>query len=746
MSSPTQRVTFAVEGMTCAACRHHVEVALREVPGVAAAEVNLLANRATITFEPSPGTLEALVDAVRAAGYETAMPSADAPPEAQTGYSPAERHLKLRAALTLLAAFAVMAVSMSPLGMETATAVEPLRWAELLVTAAVMAFASPQTYARAWQAARHRATNMSTLVALGTLAAFAYSAAATAAPGVFYHAGLVPDVYFEAVLFILGFLLVGSALDARARHRTTEALRGFQALQPATALVLRDDLERELPLEQVLTGDLVIVRPGDRIPVDGLVLAGASTVDQSLLTGESQPVPRAVGDPVIGGTVNLDAVLRIQATTVGAAAVLAQMQRLLDDAQASRAPMQALADRASAVFVPIVLVLATLTASAWLSLGGGLPHAVSAAVAVLVIACPCAMGLAVPAAVTVAIGRAAQRGTLIKGGDVLERLALVDILALDKTGTLTAGAPGIVHVSFAPPISPGSAAALHGLELAAALERHANHPLARAVVAYVAHHTQAPCEVASVRVIPGLGVTGLYQGQTVAIGNVALLQDLGVSIPAADDLPSGTTLYLALHGRHLLTMVALDAIRTSAAPALHDLGKLGIATHILTGDHAAPALEVAAHLHLQESHIHAALLPAAKLDWIKNMQARGHRVAMAGDGVNDAAALAQADVGFAIGSGADLAREAGDIVLLSLAGELALTAIPDALRLARRAVRTMRQNLWWATIYNAIGLPLAAGVFYPRFHILLSPAVASAAMALSSTSVLLNSLRLRRFR
>ena len=734
--SATEQVTLPIGGMTCAACQHHVEVALREVPGVGSAEVNLLANKATVTYDPSAVRLEALLGAVAEAGYEASLPAADAGDAEVEDRDP---HLMLRAGLALAAAVVAMVVSMSLMGGAAQAGVA--RWFLLGLTVAVMGFASPQTYARAWSAARHGATNMNTLVAIGTLAAFGYSVAATLFPGAFERVGLAPDVYFEAVVFILAFLLLGSVLDARARRRATDALRGFAGLRPETALLVRDGVEREVGLAEVLAGDLVTVRAGDRVPVDGVVIGGRSAVDQSLLTGESVPVMRGVGDEVIGGTINLDGPLTVRATNVGAAGVLAQMQRLLEQAQASRAPMQRMADRASAVFVPVVLGLAAVTFLIWMGAGGFgvrmLPRAVSAAVAVLVIACPCAMGLAVPAAVTVAIGRAAQRGTLIKGGEALERLARVDVIGLDKTGTLTIGEPQIVGVRFADGVS--EAEERRFLEIAAGLEARVNHPLARAVVRYVG----GSVEIEDVAVEPGMGVSGIIGGVRVVVGNDAMLAGAGVRVLELGG--RGTLVHLAVDGRHVLTLRAEDGVRESAARALGELRGLGIAVHMLTGDRVEAAEVVAGELGITGEAVHAGLLPAGKMEFIRAMQAGGHRVAMAGDGTNDAAALAQADAGFAIGSGTDLAREAGDVVLMSPSGSLALTAIPDTIRLARCAVRTMKENLWWATIYNVLGLPVAAGVLYPHFHVLLSPAVASAAMALSSTSVLVNSLRLRRF-
>jgi Cu+-exporting ATPase len=754
MSAAMEEVTLPIVGMTCAACQHHVQAALAEVPGVGSAEVNLLAGKARVAYDPAGVGVGALVEAVHEAGYEASVPSE--PGEMDMMMEMEGGHLGLRAGVALGVACVAMVVSMGLMGGDgwwmrfvpaLPVSAGVARWVLLGLTAGVMGFLSPQTYVGAWSAGRRGATNMNTLVALGTLAAFGYSTVATVAPGAFLRVGLRPDVYFEAVDFILAFLLLGSMLDARAKRRTTDALRGFARLQPAAAIVMRGGVELEVPLAEVVSGDVVVVRPGDRIAVDGVVVGGVSTVDAALVTGESVPVRRAVGDEVIGGTINLDGALTVRATHVGAAGMLAQMQRLLEQAQMSRAPMQRMADKASGVFVPVVIGLAGVTFLVWLGVGwasggvvGMLPKAVSSAVAVLVIACPCAMGLAVPAAVTVAIGRAAQRGVLIKGGEALERLAGVDTVALDKTGTLTLGEPRIAGVTWSDGIEDGRRVELLGI--AAGLEGRANHPLARAVVRYFGETFPAAkaAEIAGLKVVPGMGVEGSAGAARVAIGSAGMVGG-GAVVPAAGD---GTVLYLLVDGVVVATLEAEDGVREGAGAALAGLAGMGVVVEVLTGDRVEAAVAVARELGIAADRVHAGLLPADKLGFIKGLQAGGRKVAMVGDGTNDAAALAQADAGFAIGSGTDLAREAGDIVLLSVGGRLALTGIPETIGLARRTVRTMRENLWWATIYNVLGLPVAAGVLYPHFHILLSPVLASAAMALSSTSVLVNSLRLKR--
>jgi Cu+-exporting ATPase len=748
------KILLPIGGMTCTACQSHVEAALRATPGVTSATVSLLANQATVEGTAS---IESLIASVRESGYEAAAPTSTTAREDPDD----ERHLPLRAALALIAAAIAMLISM-PLMMHSSSTdpllgsvdrlltprmpmwmmhlpEPPIRWLLLALTASVMLFASPDTYRRAWAAALHRATNMNTLVSVGTLAAFLYSAVATIAPGVCTAHGLAPDVYFEAVDFILAFLLVGALLDARAKRRTQSALEAFAKLQPATARVLRDGAEVEVPIAEVQPGDTIQLRPGDRIPVDGVVLTGQSSVDEALMTGESHPVVKSVGSNVIGGTINLDGPLTLRATTLGAASVLAQMQRLLAEAQSSRAPMQKLADRASAIFVPAILALAIAAFAAWLIFDHSLPRAFSIAIAVLVIACPCAMGLAVPAALTVGIGRAAQLGVLVKNGEALERLARTDIVAFDKTGTLTEGHPVITEATFATGSNHQES-----LALAAALEQHSEHPLARAVLAYVA---QGPYpELSDITTIPGQGITAICNGRPVAIGNAALLASLKIS-PMDEAQTSDTILQLTVNGVHVLTLRAADTIRVTAAQAVSELSNLHIAAHMLTGDNAATAADNAQKAGIALANTHAALLPADKLRVIQSLQQKGHSVAMVGDGLNDAAALAQADTGIAVSTGTDLTREAADIILMASLSDTAidLRSIPTAVRLARRTTLTMRQNLGWAVGYNLLGLPIAAGALYPHFHILLSPVLASAAMALSSTSVLLNSLRLRGF-
>jgi len=745
-----QAITLTVEGMTCAACQAHVEHALRDTPGVTGASVNLMTHSARVMYEPQVTRLEslmpALIDAVREAGYDAAEKD-DAGGEDDTVRAADERRLKYRAIVAVAGGAACMLLSMPlmhrlPFGLDQLAMkllpapdripVLGLKYAMLAITVLGMVFAGGAIYQRAWQAMIHRATNMNTLVALGTGAAFVYSAAATFLPKFFLSHGLQPDVYYDSVLLILGFLLLGNWLDARAKRRTLDALRAFAALQPPSARLLRNGVESEVPVAQLVEGDIVRVRPGERIPVDGVVTLGASSVDESMITGESLPVARTAGDRIIGGSLNYDGVLEYRATSVGAESVLGQMLRMMEEAQSSKAPMQRLADRVSAVFVPAVLGLAALSFAIWAFAGHEPTRAFAIAVAVLVIACPCAMGLAVPAALTVAIGRGAQLGILFKGGESVERLGRVNTVVLDKTGTLTEGKPRIV-VTKASGFSENQL-----LTIAASLEQGSEHPLARAVMDYTGARGIRALPVQEFRAVPGKGVTGRFDGRVVGAGNRALMLEAGVTA----ELPSSSTatlLHLAVDGVYAGWLAAQDTLRPGAAEAIAAMRRMGLRVAMLTGDTAATAQEIARAAGIDT--VFAELLPADKLARIHELQAQGRVVAMVGDGINDAAALAAADAGLAVGTGTDLAREAGDAILLR--GEP--QQIVSALKLARQTLRVMRQNLGWALGYNVLGIPIAAGALYPLLGLLLNPAVAAAAMALSSVSVLANSLRLRRY-
>jgi len=621
-----------------------------------------------------------------------------------------------------------------------------LRWILLVLTAVVVAWAGRGIYLNALRALRHGAKNMNTLVSLGTSVAFAYSAFATVAPA--------PgrEVYFDAVLLILGFLLLGKALEAKAKRRALGAIDALSRLRPATARRVVDGVQTVVPLEEVRAGDHILVLPGERFPVDAVVLEGRTTVDESMLTGESIPLDREPGDRMLAGSLNYDGAVTCRAESLGEDTVLAQIARMVDQAQSTRAPMERLADRASAVFVPVVLILAAATFIVWLAAAHSLQLALANTVAVLVIACPCAMGLAVPAALTVAVGRGAQLGVLFKGGEALERLAHLNVIVLDKTGTITAGRPLLIATQVFAPTKVSSTPRLDSeapeskarneqylLRLAAAAEEQSNHPLAHAIVGAAREQGLEFAQAEDVQVIAGRGLSARVAGRECLLGNDAMMREFGVRLPVDEPAPEPgvTRLWMALDGAVAGYFDARDRLRPDAACAVAALQRMGLRVMMLTGDSAAAAAPIARDAGIAE--VEAGLDPGGKLARIRQLQQSGLRVAMVGDGINDAAALAQADAGIAMGSGADLAQEAGDVLLLRAQP----SAIPAALELARQTLRVMRQNLGWAVGYNLLGIPLAAGALYPAFHLLLTPWLAAAAMALSSVCVLGNSLRLR---
>ena len=739
----TESITLPVLGMTCASCQHHVEEALRSTAGVETAHVDLIANRAQVAYDPLIATPNALIEAIRASGYDAVLPRADAASESSSDLLAIGAECK---ALATLIAGATAMLLATPLGTHMGAldhvlmrllpwlyALPPnlLRWSLLTLTAVMMAWAGRGIYANAARGLRHGATNMNTLVSLGTGVAFVYSAYAVIWPA----AGL--QVYFDAVLLILGFLLLGKSLEGRAKRRALAALDSLSRLRPATARRIVDGVQTVVPLEKIQPGDSVLVLPGERFPVDATILEGRTTVDESMLTGESTPLDREPGGRVLAGALNYDGAVVCRAESLGEATMLAQITRMVGQAQGSRAPMERLADRASQIFVPIVLGLAALTFLVWLIATHSLQMALANTVAVLVIACPCAMGLAVPAALTVAVGRGAQLGVLFKGGEALERLARLapsDAIVLDKTGTLTVGRPVLTAVH---PLANSAENDL--LRMAAAAEERSNHPLAHAVVDAARSRGLVWQPAEDVQVLPGRGLSAKVEGRECLLGNEALFKEFSVPLPdgIAPPEPGVTRLLMALDSIATGCFDARDALRNDATEAVAALRRAGLRVLMLTGDSAAAAAPIAQQAGISE--IEAGLNPAGKLARIRALQKGGLRVAMVGDGINDAAALAQADAGIAMGTGADLAQEAGDVLLLRARP----SAIPAALDLARSTLRVMHQNLIWAVAYNLLGIPLAAGALYPSFHILLSPWLAAAAMAFSSVSVLANSLRLR---
>lgn len=780
-------ITIPVGGMTCAACQARVQRALGKVEGVQDATVNLMLNNATVTFDPTVVSPQALVDQIRDAGYEAEIPKGEKTSlEAQDENERTQEHefraLRLRAIVAGIAGAVAMFFSM-PLMMYTshvagAPGNDPLMlWQEriftpwfvkyaawtyaippwqltfggFVLTTAVMMWAGRHFYTRAWAAATHGATDMNTLIAVGTGVAFLYSAAATFAPSFFAARGVAPDVYYEAVILITAFILMGNAVEARAKRSTASALRALARLRPKTARVVRAGVEADIAVDDVLPGDDLVVRPGERVPVDGVIQSGASDVDESMLTGESMPVTKSEGDTVVGGTVNGHGAFHMRATTVGADSVLARIVQLMRDAQGSRAPIQALADRVSGIFVPVVMVLSVVTFGIWFwaltSAGASGSEAavrgVVSALAVLIIACPCAMGLAVPTAVMVATGKGAELGVLIKGGEALQRAGDVTTVVLDKTGTVTEGKPGVTDFIRATGVSHTDDDLLR---LVASLERSSEHPLGAAIVRHAEARGVSLLRAESFAAVPGRGATGVVEGHALVVGNAALLAEWGVDVAPLFDSAARVTaqaktpVYVAIDGALAGLVAIADPIRVTSRMAISRLRAMGLEVVMLTGDHRRTAEVVAAQAGIER--VIAEVLPDGKVSEVQRLQQTGCVVAMVGDGINDAPALAQADVGMAIGTGTDIAVEAADVALVR--GDLHGCA--DAIALSRHTMRVMKQNLFWAFIYNVISIPVAAGALYPSCALQLSPILASAAMALSSVSVVTNSLRLRAWR
>jgi Cu+-exporting ATPase len=745
-TTPAGQCTIPVSGMSCAACSGKVQRSLETAAGVSGASVNLMTGSATVTYDPAVTSPERLVDVIRGTGYGAEMPAPERPEEDLFEAHEAERAAEisgLRHKLLVSAASAALVMLLS-MGSATHTTGPVSRWLQLALTLPVVFWAGRHFYTRAWNAFRHHSADMNTLIAVGTGSAFGYSVVVTLATGWFMARGVPPYVYFEPVVVIIGLILLGNLLEARARSRTSAAVRKLAGLRPATARVLRDGAEHEVPLDTLQAGDEVIVRPGEKIPADGKVIDGTSNVDESMLTGEPVAVAKSAGSGVVGATLNRNGALRIKVERVGRDTVLARIIRLVQQAQGSKAPIQRLADRISAVFVPVVLSIAIVTFVVWYDLGPAPSylHALVAAVTVLIIACPCAMGLAVPTAVMVSTGRGAELGVLIKGGEALERSEAVDTVVFDKTGTLTEGKPAVVAVSLPPHAALDESRVL---ALAASVERLSEHPLAEAIVVAAEQRGLAIPSAQAFRSQTGKGVLAIVDGHRVGVGNAALLKDLRVNIePLAEAataaaLDGHTPAMVAVDGRPAAVIAVADPIKPTSRDAIAALDRMGIATAMLTGDDRRTAESVARVVGV--GRVIAEVLPDRKLEEIRAIQAGGSVVAMVGDGLNDAPALAQADVGIAMGSGTDVAMETGTVALMRGDPIGAVTAI----RLARQTMRVIRQNLFWAFIYNVIGIPVAAGALYPAFGLRLTPALAAAAMAVSSVSVVTNSLRLRSF-
>jgi Cu+-exporting ATPase len=742
---PLARADLPIEGMTCASCVARVETALMTLPGVVSANVNLATERAAIQYRAGALSLKDFQRAVHDIGYE--IPDTEKP-----GEDPLEREERRRRDVfhkmrTKLIVGAVLSgfifIGSYPDWFPWLPSSLTSYWTLLVLATPVQFWVGGQFYRAAWGAARHKTTDMNTLIAIGTSAAYFYSVIATLFPQFFKGAGLSADVYYDTAAIIITLILLGRVLEARAKGQASSAIKKLMGLRAKTARVIRDDQERDIPIEEVRVGDLVVVRPGEKIPVDGRITQGFSSIDESMITGEPLPVEKKPGDEVIGATINKNGSFTFEATKVGKETALAQIIKLVEEAQSSKPPIARLADVIASYFVPIVIGIALLTFGLWLALGPqpALTYALLSSVAVLIIACPCALGLATPTSIMVGTGKGAENGVLIRGGESLETAHKLTTIVLDKTGTLTQGKPRVTDVI-----------ALNGLSrdellaLAASIEKSSEHPLGEAIV-QSAQELRLPLQdVVGFEALPGQGARAQIDEQRIALGNAKLMQVEGISLDGLQDpaerisAEGKTPVYLAIDGKPAGLISVADTLKEGSREAVAALKRQGLEVIMLTGDNAKTAQAIAHQVGI--SRVLAGVPPEGKAAAIEKLQAEGKRVAMVGDGINDAPALAQADIGIAIGTGTDVAMESSDITLIR--GDL--RGVVMAIALSRATVRNIKQNLFWAFAYNTLLIPVAAGILYPFTGWLLSPIVAAAAMGLSSVTVVSNALRLRRFK
>jgi len=743
-----ETIELAIEGMTCASCVARIEKALRAVPGVTEASVNLATERATVRVVAGAADLSALTKAVAAAGYEARAVATDAAEdEGRKG-----REAEIRALARALSVAAVLTLPVFILEMGSHLVPAFHHWVlmtfgdwnwriQFVLTTLVLFGPGLRFFNKGVPALLNGSPDMNALVALGSGAAWAYSLVATFLPDLLPEG--TANVYYEAAAVIVTLILLGRFLEARAKGRTGEAIKKLVGLQAKTARIVRDGVTQEVPLAEVRTGDLVVVRPGEKIAVDGEIVEGSSFVDEAMITGEPVPVAKGIGAEVVGGTINKTGSFTFRATKVGSETLLAQIIRMVEAAQGAKLPIQAMVDKVTAWFVPAVIAAAVLTFGIWLAFGPdpALSFALVNAVAVLIIACPCAMGLATPTSIMVGTGRAAEMGVLFRKGDALQTLRDAAVIALDKTGTLTEGRPELTDFVASDGFAEGEV-----LRLVASVEARSEHPVAEAIARAAEQRGLALAMVADFEAVPGFGVQGTVDGHMVEVGADRLMTKLGLDVSAfaataarlGDD--GKTPLYAAVDGRLAAIIAVADPIKESTPAAIQALHALGLKVAMVTGDNRRTAEAIGRRIGIDE--IVAEVLPDGKVEAVKKLGVNGTRVAFVGDGINDAPALAAADVGIAIGTGTDIAIESADVVLMS--GDL--TGVANAIALSKATIRNIGQNLFWAFAYNAALIPVAAGLLYPVNGTLLSPMLAAGAMALSSVFVLTNALRLKRFR
>jgi Cu+-exporting ATPase len=742
-----ETLTLPVEGMTCASCVARVEKTLKKIDGVETANVNLATEAVALSFDPARTSLDVLAKAVESSGYQLVLPQKPSEGILAQTMRPSEgsveshqeksyRQLKREFLFSLILTIPILLINMLSMTAWFMSHI-PLSMDEvnkllLILTTPVMIVSGKRFFRPAWKLAQHFAADMNTLVAVGTGAAFFYSAAVVLFPQWFPSGTNLNDVYFDSAAVIITLILMGRMLEARAKHKASDSIKLLLGLQPKTARIIKDKKEFEIPITDVAVGDVIIVRPGERIPVDGVILIGASSVDESMVSGESIPVEKSIGDKVIGSTMNKNGSFEFRAVAVGSDTVVAHIAKLVEEAQGSKAPIQHLADKIASIFVPVVMVIALAAFGIWyFIIGVGFAAALMNAIAVLVIACPCALGLATPTAIMVGTGRGASLGVLIKNAESLERAHKINTIVFDKTGTITSGIPSVTDIQ-----GFNGADEWTVLRLAASLEKKSEHPLGAAVVREAAKRSLVLDETDSFHSHTGFGVEGIVNGRKAIVGSEKMMRDAFIDIaPALTAIirfseQGKTPILVAADGKLIGIIAIADTLRPASNNTVAELKEMGFDLVLLSGDNSLTARAIAAQAGIRQ--VFGEVLPQEKVTKIKELQSQGKIVAMVGDGMNDAPSLAQADVGIAIGTGTDIAMEAADITLM----RTDLRGVLRAIRLSRQTMRTIKQNLFWAFIYNSIGIPMAAmGMLNPMF--------AAGAMALSSVSVVTNSLRLR---